>query len=143
MENASKALIIAGAILIAILLVGIGTLVLSGAQGGIDEAIGQMSTNEKKMFNEQYTQYEGTKVKGSNVRALIGNIINSNNSNQEIEGKIVSILGDKSISANEGALNADEMSKYKAQINTGATYEVTIQYEAKTGLVKTVTIKKN
>ena len=64
MENASKALIIAGAILISILLIGVGVMVMNGAQGGIDEAIQSMSAQEKDMFNTKFTQYEGTKIKG-------------------------------------------------------------------------------
>lgn len=143
MENASKALIIAGAILISILLIGVGMMVFQGAQGGIDEAISSMSENEKLMFNQKFTAYEGTKTKGANVRSLISNIIASNNTNQDIDGKIVSILGDTKIEAEAKSLKADEMSVYKTQINTGATYTVTTQIESKTGLVKTVTIKKN
>ena len=97
MENASKALIIAGAILISILLIGVGMMVYSGAQGGIDQAIAQMSSTEKDMYNQNFTRYQGSRVTGSNVRALIGNIISSNNTNQDIDGKIVSIKGDKTI----------------------------------------------
>lgn len=143
MENASKALIIAGAILISILLIGVGMLVFTGSKGGIDEAISQMSDTEKQMFNNKFVSYEGPKTKGASVKTLIGNIINSNNTNQDIDGKIVSIAGDKKIEASAKALNADEMSKFKSEINTGATYDVTLQYEDKTGLVTTVTIKKN
>lgn len=143
MENASKALIIAGAILISILLIGVGMLVFQGAQGGIDEAVLQMSATEKQMFNNNFISYEGEKVRGSSVRALIGNIISSNSTNQDIEGKLVSIAGDKSFSVTKEALQSDEMAAYRAEINTGATYKVTIQQEPKTGLVKTVTITKN
>lgn len=143
MENASKALIIAGAILISILLIGVGMLVFQGAQGGIDEAISSMSENEKTMFNNKFVTYVGTKVKGSNVRQVITNIINSNNTNQDIDGKLVSIAGDQKIDASSKALNADKMSTFRTEINTGATYEVSVNYNDKTGLVDTVTIKKN
>ncbi|MBO5478579.1 MAG: hypothetical protein J6A04_02535 [Clostridia bacterium] len=91
MENASKALIIAGAILISILLIGVGVMVMNGAQGGIDQAIQSMSAQEKDMFNQSFTRYEGEKVTGSNVRALIQNIISSNSANQDIDGKLVSL----------------------------------------------------
>lgn len=143
MENASKALFIAGAVLIAILLIGVGMMVFGGAQGGIDEAILQMDATQKKMFNNSFDQYEGTRRRGADVRALIGNIITSNNANQDIDGKIVSILGDTEISASKENLNADTMATYRASINTGATYTVTVQIEPKTGLITTVTITKN
>ena len=90
MENASKALLIAGAILICILLIGVGMLVYNGAINGIDQGIASMDANAKEAFNTQFTQYEGKKS-GSNVRALIGNVISNNSANKDVEGKIVSI----------------------------------------------------
>lgn len=143
MENASKALLIAGAILICILLIGVGMMVYQGAMGGIQEGIGKMSQQEKDMFNTQFTQYEGTKVSGNNVRALISNIISSNSANQDIDGKLVSITGDKSYAASASALQTNEMSAYRATINTGATYSVNISYNSATGLVNSIEIKKN
>ena len=63
MENASKALIIAGAILISIVLIAVGVMVVNGANGAIDTAIGQMSDSEKTIFNQKFEPYEG-KQKG-------------------------------------------------------------------------------
>lgn len=143
MENASKALIIAGAILLAILIIGIGMLVLQSTQGNVDEAISQMTSTEIDMYNQKFANYEGTKVKGSNVKSLIGSIISNNGSNDGVDGKIVSIAGDKKIDAKSGDLKSNEMSNYRAEINTGATYTVTLQYNSKTNLVETVTIQKN
>ncbi len=142
MENASKALIIAGAILISILLIGVGMLVFQGAQGGIDEAVLQMSATEKQMFNNNFVPYEGENVRGSSVRALIGNIITSNSANKDIDGKLVSITGEATISATKDNLGADEMSKLRASINTGGIYEVVLTQNTKTGLVESVKITK-
>ena len=144
MENASKALIIAGAILISILLIGVGMLVFQGAQGGIDEAVMQMSATEKQMFNNNFVPYEGERVRGSSVRALIGNIITSNSANQEIEGKLVTLDVDgTTINASKDNVNSDLMSEQRAKINTGATYNVKLTQNTKTGLVEKVTIKHN
>lgn len=143
MENASKALIIAGAILISILLIGVGMMVFQGAEGGIHEAILQMSAQEKDMFNQNFTRYEGTRITGSNVRALIQNIISSNNTNQDIDGKLVSIAGDETFDVASGKLQSNQMSAYKARINTGATYSVVIEYNDATGLVNKAVITKN
>lgn len=150
MENASKALIIAGAILISILLIGVGVMVMNGAQGGIDEAIASMSEQEKQMFNQKFTQYEGQTVKGANVRALIRNIISSNSTNKDIDGKLVEldirqagltgVTVSKPTTANT---QSDAMSVASSKINTGATYTVTITYNNATGLVSKVTVKKN
>lgn len=147
MENASKALIIAGAILISILLIGVGVMVMNGAQGGIDQAIASMSAQEKDMFNQSFTRYEGEKVTGSNVRALIGNIISSNSANQDIEGKLVSLdITGAGINATVGEPKTDDlqtnaMSAARAKINTGATYSVVLEY-GNGGLVNKVIITK-
>lgn len=141
MENASKALIIAGAILISILLIGVGMMVYQGAIGGVEEGINRMSQQEKDMFNTQFTQYEGEKIKGNNVKALIQNVISSNSTNQDIEGKLVSIAGDSTFEPKEGALLTNEMSAYRSKINTGATYSVVLEY-SDAGLVNKVTITK-
>lgn len=143
MENASKALIIAGAILISILLIGVGMMVFQGAQGGIEGAIAQMSSQEKEMFNQNFTRYEGTKTTGSNVRALIQNVISSNNTNQETEGKLVSLsIGGTEYPVTSADLKTNEISKAKVGINTGATYNVVLEYN-NGGLVNKVVITKN
>ena len=78
MENASKALIIAGAVLLSILIVGIGMAIFNGTRGTTDQALVQMTTQERDMFNAQFNRYEGKTTIGSNVRALC-ETINSNN----------------------------------------------------------------
>ncbi len=78
MENASKALLIAGAILIAILLIGIAMMVF-GNISGITGIVGQqVGTMEIQAFNKQFEQYAGENVSGSNVKTLISNINASN-----------------------------------------------------------------
>ena len=61
MENASKALIIAGAILLAILLISLGIMIFNQAQSAIDGS--GMSDAELTAFNQKFTKYEG-KQKG-------------------------------------------------------------------------------
>lgn len=140
MENASKALLIAGAILICILLIGVAMLIYNGAMNGVDEGISQMDQNAKQAFNAPFTQYEGKKS-GANVRALIGNIISSNSTNKDTDGKIVSITGDETFKADSKDLKMNEMSAYRAKINTGAYYNIVVKYNDD-GLVNEVEIKK-
>lgn len=141
MENASKALLIAGAILICILLIGVGMLVFNGAQETISGGLSSMDESAKQQFNAKFTQYEGKKS-GSNVRALIGNIITNNSTNQEVDGKLVELVIEKtSFKPTTSDLKMDEMSAEKAKINTGAQYNVVISY-SKDGLVNKVTVTK-
>lgn len=70
MENASKALIIAGAILIAILLISVGIVVLNSTSGVTDEAENLGDTMSVQVFNQQFAKYCGENVRGSTVRDL-------------------------------------------------------------------------
>lgn len=77
MENATKALLIAGSVLIAIVLIAVGIKIL-GSTSGVTEQVGQVSNSlEASIFNSQYTQYEGIQ-KGSEVKALY-RLVNQNN----------------------------------------------------------------
>ena len=57
MENASKALIIAGAILISILLIAISMYIYNSAQGTIQNAGDKMSEQEKQVYNSAVSSY--------------------------------------------------------------------------------------
>lgn len=76
MENASKALIIAGAILISIIIIGLGVYFVNMAQaaGKKVNLNGQAATAQ----NSQFTAYFGEKVTASEVKALMG-LISTNN----------------------------------------------------------------
>ena len=91
MENASKALIIAGAILISILLIAISMYVYNAAQGTISEAGSQMSKQEKDMYNSAVASYVGDNKKGIDARACIDAIISSNNTYIDDAGKFIGL----------------------------------------------------
>ena len=74
MENASKALLIAGAILLCILIIAIGMFIYNSAQSTITDSMTSLSTQEIDAFNNQFTSYEGNQT-GSNVKALMGRLI--------------------------------------------------------------------
>jgi len=80
MENASKALIIAGAILLAILLISLGIMIFSQAQDTVNS--GGMSDAEMQAFNSKFLKYEGKNKTGSEIKAL-KNEVDVNNSTQD------------------------------------------------------------
>ena len=59
MENATKGLMIAGAILIAIVLIGIGVFLVSQAQGFMDQGGDQFDEMTIMSFNSQFENYSG------------------------------------------------------------------------------------
>ena len=76
MENASKALIIAGAILLSILLISLGIMVYNNAKGTVNEA--NLDSEATQTFNSKFTQYTGSNKSASDVNALV-NAVNANN----------------------------------------------------------------
>ncbi len=88
MENASKALIIAGAILISILLISVGVLVMNSINPMKDSAQKRSETMASESFNAQFTSYEGEQS-GSQVRAMFSAVNASNAANPDHQVKVV------------------------------------------------------
>ena len=78
MENASNALIIAGAILLSILIIALGVFVFNQAKG----AMGNTGLDDQKAAanNQKFEAYEGGAVKGSQVKSLLDIVRTNNNS---------------------------------------------------------------
>lgn len=137
MENASKALIIAGAILLSILIIALGVFVFNQAKGAMNNV--NMKDQEVSAFNSKFESYEGTAVSGSQVKSLIDTVRAHNNSYSDDVSKQVNIQN--AAAANTGdrttAVNAN-YSNLKGGVNTGRTYTVTIVYNAHTGYVSEV-----
>ena len=78
MENASKALIIAGAKLLSILLISMGIIVYRNASSTINSA--DMSETETQTFNGKFTPYLGTNITANQVYTLCESVQTSNQS---------------------------------------------------------------
>ena len=76
MENASKALIIAGAILLAILLISLGIFIFTGAQDTAKNT--GIQTQEISTFNASILKYEGKNKTVSDVRSLKNELVVAN-----------------------------------------------------------------
>ena len=128
MENASKALIIAGAILLAILIISLGIMIFGQASGVVNN--NAMSEVEMSTFNQKFEQYVSTRTRGANVNALLNAIRTNNEANSEDTSKQVELD------------SAGDIKATNVQAKTGSTYTVSISnYE--NGLVKKVCIKEN
>ena len=121
MENASKALIIAGAILLAILLISLGIMIFTQAQDTVSSS--GMSDAEITAFNQKFTKFEGT-VSGSMVKSLIQEV-NANNSNDANNEKIVKLV---SASGSDTELTKSSDGSYTTSsfVNTD-TYKLTVE----------------
>ncbi len=83
MENASKALIIAGAILISILLISVGVLIMNSTGDTQRSVEDQSKAIAIRTFNSQFTPYEGSEQSASQIRALKSTVNSSNSTNPD------------------------------------------------------------
>ena len=165
MENASKALIIAGAILLSILIIAIGMYIYTSSHNSISEAGSQINEQEKTSFNQQWNTFEG-KQGGNNVKALLQKLIANCDTNKEEQNRLVGVVctpksDDKTytmtIKVGETAnvtfdTNTNTYENIKPasavgvltgirnQIEARHTYNVTIEYAADTALVNKIII---
>ena len=138
MENASKALIIAGAILLAILIISLGILIFNQASSIVNN--NAMSSVEITQFNTQFTQYLGNQ-KGSVVNNLLQSVVASNALEENAERPITVTYSTSTTLISSGAATIQNTDKIKS----GNTYTVTVGYStsgANTGLVNLIEISK-
>lgn len=134
MENASKALLIAGAILIAILLIGIGMMVFGNISGITGQSQQQMDSMEIQIFNSKFSSYEGTNVSGSNVKQLLNTIVAHNSSTTDTSLQLDLVVGTK-------AIQKDNITSEINKIQSNARYSVTFTPNS-SGFYTKVTINK-
>lgn len=128
MENASKALIIAGAILISILLISIGIIVMNSINDPIDQATDSSASQAIEMFNSKFTGYSGTQ-KASAVKSLITAINSSNGASPEHE-----------ITVAAGSI-ASTLAGIQSSVSSKETYVVTFDTDTN-GYINTVQVVK-
>ena len=83
MENASKALIIAGAILISILLISVGVIIMNSTGNTQETVRGAAQSSEIKSFNAQFTPYEGEDQSAAQIRSLKAAVYASNGAHKD------------------------------------------------------------
>lgn len=128
MENASKALIIAGAILLSILLITLGIYVFSQAQTVTKE--NGFSKAEIQIFNSNLLKYEGEQT-GSAVKSMITEVLASNASDSAAgNGRSITMK-----------LGAQDLTK-TSQIQSSAKYTVDMSYDTSAGYINSITVTK-
>ena len=143
MENATKALLIAAAVLIAVLIISLGIVVYRMASQTIDSV--NFSGQEITAFNDQFTQYQGQHRRGSEVNAMLNTVLASNMKSKSEgltieEGK----ANPKFIEVKNGTntvLAKDATTLAPASMaNPSKMYTVQVSMNATTGFVDTITI---
>lgn len=141
MENATKALLIAGSVLIAIVLIAVGIKILSSTSGTVKQVETVSTAMEKSIFNSQYTQFEGAQ-KGTAVKKLINQAKTYNatvkDANRKIKIKTTATGLDR---YPNGTTVAANINKICDQIQISNTYTIIVEIDETTGFVSRITIQ--
>ena len=129
MDNASKALVMAGAILIAVMLISLGVVLFNSTSDIAKDTSEQLDSFSVEIYNSGYIQMTGLVVKGTTVKTLV-NKINSHNNNAIEVAKYGTILIATPSFNSVGKINPD---KYY-------TVDVT-SYDYTTGAIRVINIK--
>lgn len=135
MENATKALLIAAAVLIAILIISLGLVVYNNSASTVNQA--NLSSQEIQAQNEKFTRYNGTNKRGSEVNSLLQTVLNYN-LNTTDDGNKVTVTG-----KNGAPSLATTATSITTQADTSALYTIEVKYEGAGGLVSEVVVTKN
>ena len=135
MENATKALIIAAAILIAIVLISFGVFVLGQGSTMVQEN-SDMSAEQVSAYNATWEAYTG-KATGSKVKQLI-NAVNQHNRITDDASKKITISSAAISGSNDGTYASKEGNN---AIKTGNSYNIKITDHTTGGLVSTITVE--
>ena len=143
MENASKALIIAASVLVAIMIVAMGVRIFNCAQSSADST--SLDTTEIAMFNGKFERYAQEQL-GSQVKSLISFCISNASTNKDDDYRLPNV---KLVNKDETEAAADNtatksnvtiLGNIRKAIITTHPYYVDISYNNNTGLVNDITI---
>ena len=132
MENATKALIIAAAILIAIVLISLGVFVLGQGSTMVQEN-SDMTATQVTAYNSKWEAFLGTKISGSKVKQLI-NTVEQHNNQAEDDSKKIKLTNSNIDSVDEVQIGktytvkVDESAQVQGNTNKGYTSALLIKY---------------
>ena len=138
MENASKALIIAGSIILAIMIISLSVFLFNKFKDTTQNAV-DMTEAEINAFNSKITPYFGGAIQGSKVNSLLQYCLSVNMSAQN-SGETYKCI---TIKNSDNTLILGPTSKSYSRVQTGNNYYKVECTEYKDGMINEITITKN
>lgn len=148
MENSSKALIIAGTIIIGVLIIAVAIFVYNSAAVSIKDSMIPISTSEIEAFNAEYTMYDGEQT-GTNIKALLRKIISKVDLNKDETTQIPGVYFENfkdGKKINSGLPKNGDCSAYleklqaiQSSVDTKHKYWIEVNYQ-KNGLIDYINI---
>lgn len=148
MENASKALILAASVLVAILIVAMGVTIFNRARNSAD--VSSLDQTEINMFNSKFEKYSGSQL-GSQVKSLVSFAISNANTNQDDPAKLPNMSlvlngGSGETPYGTAVREGNDITTFtniRNNISSTHSYWVEVHYGTKTGLVDSIAISWN
>ena len=131
MENASKALIIAGAILLSILLITLGVVVVSNVMPTINRA--NVNQQEVQTFNAKFDSFGGSNKTATDVRSLYAAVISSNGSEK------INATG-REVKVSYKGETAAAPTSYPTDLSNGEKYKIELKVDQNTGYINEIDI---
>lgn len=141
MDNASKALIIAGAILIAVMLVSLGVMLYNTAAGVAETTTGSVQALGVAGFNAQFETYLGTGKTKAQAAGLVSKVL-SNNANNDIFIYINFVVEHGSGDEIDEAFENEDLNDIRFTINAARNvkYNIDVDEYSADGTIESITI---
>ena len=124
MENASKALIIAGAIILGILIIGLGMAVFTQAREAITGA--NLDSEKAQAFNSKFMDYTGPSVTGVQLKSLIDLVISNDSTTSTTENPTITLKVTPKGGTETTANTNTALAALRNKIKNADRYEVTV-----------------
>ncbi len=137
MENATKALLIAAAVLIAILIISLGLVVYNTSAETVNSA--NLSQQEVQSANEKFARYNGENKRGSEVNAMLQTVLNANvdaAAAKETDRQV-------SVTLDASEILSKTAKSITKQADTSKLYKIEVQYNGNGGLVDKIVVTTN
>ena len=137
MENATKGLLIAAAVLIAILIISLGLVVYNTSAETVNSA--NLSQQEVQSANEKFARYNGENKRGSEVNAMLQTVLNANvdaAAAKETDRQV-------SVTLDASEILSKTAKSITKQADTSKLYKIEVQYNGNGGLVDKIVVTTN
>lgn len=156
MENASKALIIIGSILVALMIVAASILIFNIAKNPISKTVDAMTTEERSFFNSKFKRYESGRVTGLETKAFVNIVMQNANYQLNLEEKYripeiyISYKDKTKISLERAEINSiSDPDDFKSifqkilnKVSNTAFYSIRTELNAKNGIVSKIFVEE-
>ena len=145
MENASKALIIAGSILLSIAIITVGMFVFRSVSDLITGS-SNLTPQQIDTYNREFLAYSGNQ-RGAQVKSLC-TLINNHNMGADDSSELIAVVEGEATNPypapteeNAAGTTTAEITTISNSVLSGRTYTVSFGYDADSGLITQVGIQ--